>query len=124
MCRFERRIDCATFFARWAFDHPESAQLEATLAQLRKSARRGNPEIAAARIQQLRALYGEPELLERDAFTSEEALNLTRLFLGYYHCAVPFDRRVLEAAWDRCRGEDCATERLQAEQSLWGLGDH
>jgi hypothetical protein len=51
-----------------------------------------------------------------------EALRATNLFVNYYNHAVPFDRRVLEEAWDRCRGEGCEAERARAEELVWGLG--
>jgi hypothetical protein len=123
LCRFERTIACGTFFARWAFDHPESPRLKAVLAELRKNARHRNPAIGPARIEQLQAFYQGPGAGKRDAVTPEEAAELTRLFLDHYHYAAPFDRRAVEAAWDDCRGEGCQGERRRAEASLWGFGD-
>ncbi len=122
-CRFDRIADCATFFGRWTFDHPESPRLKAVLAEVRRTLRPRNLAIRPAQIRQLRAFYAEPAREARDAVTPEEAAELTRLFLDHYHYAAPFDRRALEAAWDDCRGAGCQAERRRAEASLWGFGD-
>jgi hypothetical protein len=42
------------------------------------------------------------------------------LFLTHYHHAVPFDRRVVDVAWDRCRGRGCEEGRLQAAELFRG----
>ncbi|HEY5658715.1 MAG TPA: fused MFS/spermidine synthase [Myxococcota bacterium] len=120
ICRFAPRSGCATFFARWTVDDPDSPRLKTTLAQIRRNSRRRNPKIEAPWLQELGALYGGAELGESDSLTPEEARDLTRRFIEHYYYAVPFDRRMLESTWDRCRGEGCEAERLQAERSLRG----
>jgi len=50
-----------------------------------------------------------------------QAESLTERFLRYYHHAVPFDRRVVEAAWRRCRGEDCMDRQRLAWLQLSSL---
>jgi predicted membrane-bound spermidine synthase len=123
LCRSQRGTECGTILARWALGHPESARLNATLTELRKSVQTRHPAIRPARIALLRALYEGPATGERGTFTPEEARELTHLFVDHYHYAAPFDRRVFEAIWDDCRGEDCEADRLRAEASLRSLGD-
>lgn len=121
-CRFDRREECATFFARWSFEHPGSTRRRNVLADLRMRAGDRNPDIAPARLRELRRLYGGPTRPEDGPLTAEAALLLTTRFLNYYHHAVPFDRRVIESAWERCEGPDCAARRRRIEAYLWGLG--
>ena len=52
---------------------------------------------------------------------AQQAERLTQRFLLHYHHAVPFDRRVVEAAWRRCRGEDCEDRQREAWQRLSAL---
>jgi predicted membrane-bound spermidine synthase len=122
-CRVSRRTDCTTFLARWAFDHPESVLLRETLAALRKGARARNRDDTAPQFRRLLSLYGGGSPGENEAATSKEAEELTGRFLRFYHHAVPFDRRVIAAAWDRCSGEGCDAGRLRAEAELWGFDD-
>jgi len=121
MCRVNRRADCATFLARWNFEYPESARRNETLAALRRHARPRNQNIAPPRLQELFTFYGGGNPGGSDAVTAEEAEQLTSRFLKHYHHAVPFDRRALEAAWDRCSGEGCEAGRRRAEADLWGF---
>jgi hypothetical protein len=121
MCRVNRRADCATFLARWAVDHPESARRSETLTMLRKRARPVNEDIASPRLQELVTFYGGGSSGERDALTAEEAEYLTSRFLKFYHHAVPFDRGALGAIWDRCSGQGCEAGRRRAEADLWGF---
>ena len=120
-CRFGRKAECATFFARWAFDHPGSARRRTALTELRMQAGAKNPDIEAPRLRELHAFYTGRIHPESGPLTPRTALLLTTRFLNYYHHAVPFDRRVLEAIWSRCEGAGCATARLQIEAYLWGL---
>ena len=80
-----------------------------------------NPDIAPPRLRELQAFYTGRLHPESGPLTSRMALLLTTRFLNYYHHAVPFDRHVLEAVWDRCEGAGCAPGRLQIEKYLWGL---
>ena len=50
-----------------------------------------------------------------------DAIELTEDFVKYYYHAAPFRREALGAAWDRCRGQGCATERAEAQQRLGPL---
>jgi hypothetical protein len=121
-CRFDRGADCATLFARWAFDHPGSQRRRDVLADLRLRGGNRIPDIAPSRLRELHAFYSGRIQPESGGLTSEQALLLTTRFLNYYHHAVPFDRRVLESVWGRCEGADCASGRLEIEKYLWGIG--
>jgi hypothetical protein len=95
-CRRSRGVDCATFFARWAFDHPDSARRQATLAELRRDLRPENQHIAARQLQELLPFYTGQADAESDPLTSIQIQQLTSRFLNHYHHAVPFDHRALE----------------------------
>jgi hypothetical protein len=58
-----------------------------------------------------------------EAARGQQAERLTERFLRYYHYAAPFDPHVVEAAWRRCRGEQCEERQRAAWQSLSSL-DH
>ena len=120
-CRMNRRADCATFLARWSFEHPDSPRQQATRIELRKSMRPRSGHLAERRLQILLGFYAGEDSGENGARTSEELRNLTRRFLYHYHQAVPFDPGVLAAAWDRCEGEGCAEGRRWAEDQVRGL---
>jgi hypothetical protein len=123
MCRFKRARDCASFLARWWVDHPDSDLWRATLSTLRKKERPSSPDLTTERLASLRALYSGRFIPSEDAASPRvEALRATNLFVNYYNHAVPLDRRVLEEAWDRCRGAVCEAERARAEELVWGLG--
>ena len=117
-CRFFRHEECATFFARWGFDHPASKRRRSTLAEVRKDTSGTNPYLTPANLSGLRALF-EAEVRDvPDGAFRLQAEQLTNRFLRHYHHAVPFNRDILEAAWSRCRGEQCAERRRLAEQRL------
>jgi hypothetical protein len=121
-CRFERRADCGTFFARWAFDHPGSQRRRAALAELRRTPDGNLPNLAPARLQELLALYsGRIRAGETGAIPHADVQRLTHGFLSHYHHAVPFDRRAIAEAWDRCNGEGCAAGRRRAQADFWGF---
>jgi len=52
---------------------------------------------------------------------AQQAELMTQRFLLHYHHAVPFDRRTIEAAWRRCRGDDCEDRQREAWQRLSSL---
>jgi hypothetical protein len=56
-----------------------------------------------------------------EALLAQQAERLTQRFLLHYHHAVPFDRRVIEAAWRRCRGADCDDRQRDAWRHLGSL---
>jgi hypothetical protein len=116
-CRLRRAAACATFFARWGFDHPGSPRLAATLADARKErVRRGLAQLTPESIEQLRVLFSGriPAVDPKASLARAEAL--TNRFAAHYNHAIPFDRRVLDVAWRSCRGEACAERRRRALQ--------
>jgi spermidine synthase len=122
-CRFAREDACATFVARWRFDHPRSELLERTLSDLREDP--GNRRALQPRtIAGLIALYGNSGPAGSEPVTARQAMAVTSRFERYYHYAVPFNRRVLEATWNRCRGAPCAEGRARAEAWFGAPGSH
>ena len=120
-CRFDRREECATLLARWRVDEPESPQLGIALEELRKESRGKRNYLKPGRLAQLQALYGGQIRKPTDAAALRHAERLTQRFLRHYHHAVPFERRVLDEAWERCQVEGCAERQQQAEKRLGGL---
>jgi spermidine synthase len=120
-CRFDRRESCATFLARWAFDHPGSPRLEEALADVQRRAGAKNPYVSNRRLAALRALYGGRIPAASDEASLGRAVRLTGRFVRHYHHAVPFPRRTLEAVWRLCRGEGCEERRREAEESFGRL---
>ncbi len=121
ICRYDRPEECATLFARWSVDHPGSPRLRATLREVSKNAGAENAAIAPGRLQGLRALYLGDIAPARPAAAQKQAELLTGRYLLHYYHAAPFDRRVLESAWARCRGKGCEQARERAEQALGSL---
>jgi predicted membrane-bound spermidine synthase len=120
-CRFKHEEHCATFLARWRRDHPHSARLEATLAELRENGKRA-PGLQPATIARLIALFEGPSQDSREGIRPQLAAQLTRGYLSHFHYAVPFDRAKLEAIWRRCQGQDCADGRRLVEERVGPLG--
>ncbi len=48
----------------------------------------------------------------------QQAEQMTKRFLLHYHHAAPFDRQTIEAAWRRCRGDDCEDRQREAWQRM------
>jgi spermidine synthase len=115
-CRFNRYDDCVTFFARWAYERPQSRRLQAALADVRTSLGRRQTSIAPKNIKGARVLFGE-ELVAR-SYPVAKARALTNRFTKHYNHAAPFDERVLEVAWSRCRGPGCEEARREAQEAL------
>jgi spermidine synthase len=123
VCRFHRRQECATLFARWSYDHPDSPRLRAALARERNNGGE-KPGLGRRRLAALRPLFaGRAPVNKAGGSPLQQAARLTNRFVAYFNYLVPFDRRALEAAWSRCRGPDCAEARLQAESRVGGLHD-
>ena len=122
-CRIGNHEACATFFARWALDHPGSARRTAALRAQRRSTNAKNQALTARRLNTLISLYATPDPDSREVVTPAEAQRLTNLFLTHYHHTVPFKRGVLESVWGRCRGKGCETGRLQSAERVSGLED-
>jgi spermidine synthase/MFS family permease len=98
------RSHCATLFAHWSYQEPDSPQLAESLAEGRTKAR-------LAKALQPRVLEGLVRLFGPDATAGRPssfrlASDLTRVFTKYYAHAAPFDAESLRAAWRRCAATD------------------
>jgi hypothetical protein len=121
LCRFRRTEQCATFFARWQLDRPGSPRLRIALAKARQANRASRKDLAPAKLAQLRMLYQGRVPKVDESLLVQQAEQMTRRFLLHYHHAVPFDRAMIEAAWRRCRGDDCEDRQREAWQRLGSL---
>jgi hypothetical protein len=120
-CNHKRKYECATLLARWQRDHPESEALAVLLADLR--GRFPNPDfISEKSLKILSVLFGRsefPKLAGRGSLL--RAIGISEKFVSHYHYAVPFDRKVLAAAWRMCRFEDCDQARVEVEENVGPL---
>ena len=115
-CRFLRMEDCVTFFARWAYDHPQSPRRQTVLAEVRRSLGARQANLAQNKIDDLQVFFGGK--FKAAALSLAQARALTDRFAKYYNHAVPFDGDTIEAIWDRCRDLRCGTARREAEGML------
>jgi hypothetical protein len=116
-CRFFRMKECATFFARWAYDHPESPRLRTVLAEVRRSV--GAPrqaDLAPSKIADVQRLFDRKFGASRLPYA--RVRELVRLYATHYNHVVPFDEDVLEDIWSRCHDLRCGTTRRQVERML------
>jgi len=123
MCRLRRTQQCATLFARWQLERPGSPRLQAALAEARQTGPTARRELASGQLRSLKMLFDGNVPNLKGARVAQQAEQLTKRFLRYYHHAVPFDRRVVEAVWSRCRGEDCAARERAAWQEWRSLDE-
>jgi spermidine synthase len=121
MCRLRRTPQCVTLFARWQLDRPGSPRLRRALEEVRQINRASSRDLTLGKLRQLRMLFDGRIPPAEDAALAKQAELLTQRFLLHYHHAVPFDRGVIEAAWRRCRGDDCEARQREAWQSLSSL---
>ena len=121
VCGSSRREACATLFAHWGFERPDSVRLETVLAEVREEVGGKNPDLAPESLSRLRRLYGRQIRVAKDGTSLAQAERITSRFLRYYHHAVPFNRGLVEAVWRRCQGERCGERRRLAAQRLGGL---
>ncbi|MBW2287241.1 MAG: fused MFS/spermidine synthase [Deltaproteobacteria bacterium] len=121
LCRFRRTEECATLFARWQLDRPGSPRLERALEKARRANRASRQGLTPRTLRQLQMLYeGKiPDVAEHAL--AQRAERMTKTFLLHYHHAAPFDRRTIEAAWRRCRGDDCEERQREAWQRMSNL---
>jgi predicted membrane-bound spermidine synthase len=119
-CRFNRAEECATLAARWSREAPGSLRLDETLDALRE---RGDTAVPPRRrIARLSVLFGGPLPAAPGGRWLARARRLTETFASNYHHAVPFDRRVIAAAWSQCQGERC-DEHRRALEERYGILD-
>ncbi len=121
MCRYRRTDECATLFTRWQMDRPGSPRFRRALAEVRRVNRASNAALTNAKLRQLRTLYDGRVADVPEKLLAQQAERLTARFLLHYHHAVPFDRSVIEAAWSRCRGDDCEERQRAAWRRLSSL---
>jgi spermidine synthase len=120
LCRFSHMEHCATFFGRWAYDHPQSSRLQTVLAETRTSLKGRQSIIAPDKIDDLRFLFGGE--INDTKLTVGEAQELTNRFSTHFNHAVPFDIGVIETIWNRCRGPRCAEARRKVNEKLRAQG--
>ena len=94
-CRFLRLKECVTFFARWAYDHPQPPRRQTVLAEVRKSLGVRQANLAPNKIDDLQVFFGEEP--NASALFLAQARALTGRFAKHYNHAVPFDRDAIEA---------------------------
>ena len=120
-CRF-RVLECATLFARWEHDYPDSKRRDSAMIELRREHSNAKTALTKQKVVAARMLY-DGKVPAKLVESPQQARSLTERYLTFYHHAVPFDRRVVEAAWRRCRGEGCPEGRREAAERL-DSGDH
>jgi predicted membrane-bound spermidine synthase len=121
-CGLDRRVECAALFARWGHDHPNSPRLAAALVEVQK-AYTGDAVVHAENLSQLVPLFDADDA-RNEADGSRPLVHADRIandFLLYYHHAVPFDRRVLTRAWNRCTIPACEEPRQVLEKEVGPL---
>jgi len=115
-CRFHRMEECATFFARWAYDHPESPRRQAALAEMRRSVRARQADLAPNEISDVQRLFDRK--FGASTLPYVRVRELLRLYATHYNHAIPFDEDVLDDIWSRCHDLRCGTTRRQVERML------
>jgi spermidine synthase len=115
-CRFLRMKECMTFFARWAHDHPKSPRRQAVLAEMRKSARGRQLDLAPNEIGDVQRLFDKQ--FGSSKLPYARVRELVRLYATHYNHAVPFDEDVLDDIWNRCQDLRCGSTRRKVEQML------
>jgi hypothetical protein len=121
MCRYSRMEGCLTFFARWAYDYPESPRLEAVLAEVRASLGNRRASLSPDKISEMQILFSGQFKASR--LPLERTRALTNRFTTHYNHAVPFDEGVLDDIWNRCRDLRCDSARRKFEGRLGMLED-
>jgi spermidine synthase len=106
---------CATLFAQWMHEEPDSEELAESLAKAQADSRLG-------RALQPGVLNGLARLFRDEADADspssfEFTTDLSRVFLKYYHHAAPFSAEPLHESWRRCAQEDSRCAR-QLENAL------
>jgi spermidine synthase len=120
-CRFDRREECATLFARWQRDHPDSPRLAAALERARRRQSGKNPQLRPKALARLATLFGG-KLAPLDGQKAMVRANqVAGLYVQNYVHAAPFDRSVLSAAWEACRAPACDERRERLEERVGPL---
>jgi spermidine synthase len=101
-CGRRRPIECAVFLARGLRDHPGSTRLGALRDELRRKKQLG-PGVTDEDLDRLVELHGGPRSAARGSSSLQQARQMSDAYFRFFTHAVPFDRQVLEQAWQRCR---------------------
>ena len=115
-CRFRRIKECVTFFARWAYDHPESPRRQAVLAEMRRGARTRQADLAPNEIGDVQRLFDRK--FGASTLPYARVWELVSLYATHYNHAVPFHEDVLDDIWSRCQDLRCGTARRKVERML------
>ncbi|HTF33453.1 MAG TPA: hypothetical protein VK714_07080, partial [Myxococcota bacterium] len=122
--RLGNGIVCADVMARAARDHSESDRLRDLRQQLLAAGGKWTQLLGEDEQSALVELYGgEAKRTAAGAVNAAEvARQLTDRFVRFFYPAIPFDRQVVEQAWERCAKADasgvCAAGRAQARKLL------
>jgi hypothetical protein len=84
---------CVTFFARWAYDHPESPRRQAVLAEMRRSAKARQVDLTPNVIGDVQRLFDRK--LGTSTLQYARVWELVKLYAEHYNHAVPFDEDLL-----------------------------
>jgi hypothetical protein len=95
---------CATLFAQWRYEAPESQELPRLLARVRRSPAVAD-QLSPDRLAKLTWLF-DAGTLPDVPYDYKSAARGSRLFMDHYHHAAPFDGHALAAIWSRCSGDD------------------
>ena len=115
--------DAATLLADWRRADPNSDLLNERLATLRRKASIA-PLISNDRLEAIGVLFGQRPLRKIKAGPSlMRAKRMSAIYLTQFNYAVPFDRGVLRAVWEKCANKGCKRAKLQIEERLGKIGE-
>ena len=119
ICDRHRPIECAAWVAYGQHRWPGSEALAEVRAKAIQTYQAQHGEFSLRELAELAALFGSQER----GSTVAAARAATERFARFYHHAIPFDRAVVDRAWNGCRGnKGCATGRAWAERTIGALG--
>jgi hypothetical protein len=121
LCRLRRNEQCAAVFARWQLDRPGSPRFKQAINRARKASRAAQQDLSPAELRKVRMLFDGKVPDVPEAALARQAEKLTERYMLHYHHPVPFDRRIIEAAWRRCTGKDCKDKQDAAWRQLSSL---
>ena len=120
-CRFNSTQGCATYFARWGLEYPNSVRRREALAEWRGRGAQRRQHLTRDRLDELRSLYDGRVAVSAGGLTSGDIRLLTSRFIDYYVYALPFARGALASIWERCRGAGCQEARAYLADFLWDV---
>jgi hypothetical protein len=123
-CHRFRAFECATLLAYWRSNYGAAERINIVRNELRKKPQIPKGILSERILVSLEVLDGGRPLRPLDESKSmARAYRISKMFRQYYHHAVPFDRGVLQAAWDDCDGESCEQARRIVEARIGRLDD-